>query len=48
MKSLNHLPSGLASHDREGRLPPGSGLLIALAVSIAFWGILAVAVFAAR
>ena len=40
MKTLHDVPAGLADQGAERALPPGGGLLIAVAVSILFWGIL--------
>jgi hypothetical protein len=44
MKTLHEVPVGLADHDAERALPPGGGLLIAIGISILFWGLLVWAV----
>ncbi|MES2444570.1 MAG: hypothetical protein V4574_17220 [Pseudomonadota bacterium] len=40
MKTLHDVPMALVDHGAERSLPPGSGLLIAIGVSILFWGLL--------
>jgi hypothetical protein len=40
MKTLHDVPADLGDRDADRALPPGGGLLIAVALSILFWGIL--------
>ena len=40
MKTLQDVPVGLIDHEAERALPPGGGLLIAIGISVLFWGFL--------
>jgi len=40
MRSLQKLPPSLVEHDGDRAVPPGGGLMIAVAISFAFWGAL--------
>ncbi|MDF7774308.1 hypothetical protein P1X14_03525 [Sphingomonas sp. AOB5] len=45
MRSLHENAEAFAGSDVERALPPGGGLLIAIAISMGFWGTLAWFVF---
>lgn len=38
MRSLQNIPPSLANREDDRAVPPGGGLIVALAVSFAFWG----------
>ena len=40
MRSLHNIPPSMVERDSDRTVPPGGGLLIAIAVSVAFWGAL--------
>ena len=40
MKTLHNIPRPLIERDAERAVPPGGGLMIAVAISFAFWGAL--------
>lgn len=40
MRSLQNIPPSMIEPDADRTVPPGGGLLIAVAVSFAFWGAL--------
>lgn len=44
MRILHDVPAGLIDQDSGRSLPPGGGLLMALGISVVFWGTLVWAV----
>lgn len=44
MKQLHDFPAAMLDPHSDRAIPPGGGLLIAVAISLAFWGALAVAI----
>ena len=45
MKSLRNIPVNLLENEVEGLAPPGSGLVVAVGVSLIFWVALLVWLF---
>ena len=40
MRSLQNIPPSMVEPDADRTVPPGGGLMIAVAVSVAFWSAL--------